>query len=203
MARVMLASSSPRRRLLLQEAGVPFDWADPGVDDGLLARGEVTPAQWVASLAFLKASAGIERLPVGGPNARWIVLGADTLVVKDGELIGQARSADAARRTIERLRNGSHEVLTGVALIDMHSGERRLFVDAASVRVGELTDDQVAAYVATGGWRGKAGAYNLSERLADGWPIEYSGDPATIVGLPMRRLIPVLGGLGVEIGAAV
>jgi septum formation protein len=203
MARVFLASSSPRRRLLLQEAGVPFQWADPGVDDAVLSRGEVTPAQWVASLAFLKASAGIERLPVDEADARWVVLGADTLVVKDGELIGQARDADAARRTIERLRNGSHQVLTGVALLDMRTGEREIFVDAASVRVGPLSDGQISTYVAGGGWRGKAGAYNLGERLAEGWPIEFTGDPTTIVGLPMRRLVPMLGALGVDTGAAV
>ncbi len=203
MNRVFLASSSPRRRTLLGQAGVPFDWADPGVDDSVLSPGEVTPEQWVASLAFLKASAGIDLLPASGPPVRWVVLGADTMVVKGGRLIGQPRDADDARRIIESLRAGAHEVITGVALIDPRSGERTIFVDSAAVRVGPLSDAQIASYVHGGGWRGKAGAYNLDERLAEGWPIEFSGDPGTIMGLPMRRLVPLLGRLGVEAGAVV
>lgn len=202
MKRVFLASSSPRRRLLLEQAGVPFDWADPGVDDSLLSPGEVTAPQWVASLAFLKASAGLERLPTDRPEVRWVVLGADTLVVKGERLIGQPADADDARRIIETLRDGSHEVVTGVALIDAHTGERTIFVDRADVLVGHVTDSQIEAYVSSGRWRGKAGGYNLHERLAEGWPIEFAGDAATIVGLPIRRLLPLLGRMSVDVGAA-
>lgn len=63
-----------------------------------------------------------------------------------------------------------------------------LFTDTARVRVGRIPIAEIESYVASGQWRGKAGAYNLAERLAAGWPIEYEGDPATIMGLPMRRL---------------
>lgn len=201
MIRLMLASSSPRRRLLLEQAGIPFEYADPGVDDSTLHPGEVTAQQWVASLAFLKASAGIERLPGPAPDDHYLVLGADTLVVQDGALIGQPRDADDAYDIVSRLSNATHQVHTGVALLNPRRGDRHMFVDTATVTVGDIPGREIASYVNTGAWRGKAGAYNLHERLDAGWPIAYEGDDTTIVGLPMRRLLPLLARLGVAAGA--
>ena len=66
---------------------------------------------------------------------------------------------------------------------------RRLFAERANVRMGRLGDDEIARYVAGGEWDGKAGAYNLRERIDGGWPLEYDGDPTTIMGLPMRALL--------------
>jgi septum formation protein len=201
MIRILLASSSPRRRLLLEQAGVAFAHAHPGIDDAPLRPGEVTPEQWVASLAFLKASAGIERLPVDNPSDRWLVLGADTLVVQGERLIGQPADAAEASEIVRALADAEHRVLTGVCVLDPRRGDRHLFVDSASVRVGPLGEREIESYVAGGAWRGKAGAYNLHERLEAGWPISYEGDPTTIVGLPMRRLTALLSRLGVPMGS--
>ncbi len=182
-----LASRSPRRRLMLREAGIESSVVDSGIDDGPLAKpAAIHPYEWVMALAYLKARAGAERH--GDPGA--LVLGADTVVIKDGAMLGQPRDEPDARRMIRALRNGRHEVVTGVALV--RDGTRRVFADVARVRVGEVTDDQIDAYLASGDWRGKAGAYNLSERRDAGWPIEVDGDPATVMGLPMRRLLPLL-----------
>ncbi|VAX39051.1 Septum formation protein Maf [hydrothermal vent metagenome] len=198
MPRLFLASTSPRRKLLLEQAGIPFEFTDPAIDDGVLVPGEVTPEQWVASLAFLKASAGIEGLPARDPDEHWLVLGADTLVVQDGELIGQPRDADHAREIIELLACNSHQVHTGVAILDPRKGDRHMFVDSARVTVGDIPGREINAYVNSGNWRGKAGAYNLHERLDAGWPITFTGDPTTIVGLPMQRLVRLLTRLGVK-----
>jgi len=78
-------------------------------------------------------------------------------------------------------------VLSGVAIIDEY-GNRALMWDESVVSVGRVEKDVREAYIATGGWRGKAGAYNLSERIADGWPITFEGDPTTVMGLPMQKL---------------
>jgi len=78
--------------------------------------------------------------------------------------------------------------VTGVALLEPRTGRRDLFVDRASVNVGHLSDDMVREYIASGQWAGKAGAYNLSERIAGGWPIEYVGRADTIMGLPVAPL---------------
>jgi septum formation protein len=202
LPRLLLASQSPRRRLLLREHGVEHDAEHPGVDDGELSPGRVTPEQWVAALAYFKAAAGARKQAPPGPGAgghHRLVLGADTVCVKNGELLGQPRDAQDARRMLKLLENGSHEVLTGVAIIDPRAeasggggggvGWRHLFVDRARVRVGSIGDDKIQAYVASGEWRGKAGAYNLGERIAAGWPITYEGDPTTVMGLPMEALL--------------
>ncbi len=187
--RLVLASRSPRRRQLLEEAGFVFDALPAPLDDSHLSPGSSPPHHWVAALAYLKASA-LVRTGGMGSAGRVLVLGSDTVVVKGDDIIGQPRDKDDARRIIARLADGSHEVVTGVALLD--GDTRRIFVDAATVTVGQISSEQIEGYLESGAWRGKAGAYNLSERIGDGWPIQYKGDPTCVMGLPMRRLTPML-----------
>lgn len=202
--RVLLASRSPRRSQLLLDAGVAHEARHPGIDDAVLAPGIVTPAQWVTSLAYLKASTAL-RSGVFTPSdyaGGEIVLGADTLVVKDGALIGTPEDVADARRILNLLfgadgaaaqpRSRGHEVITGVAIIEPRTRERTLLVDRARVYPGPLEPSAIDEYIATGLWKGKAGGYNLAERLSAGWPIEFDGDPTTIMGLPMRKLTPLL-----------
>lgn len=193
--RLLLASQSPRRRQLLAESGLRFEVVDSGVDDGQLGQPGpgVSAAAWVTSLAYLKAAAARDRLRrLGGPAslAGATILGADTVVACDDRLIGKPRDAEDARAIIERLENRDHDVLTGVALLG--GGARRLFADRATVHVGVIGAERVRAYIESGRWRGKAGAYNLEEQVAVGWPIHWHGDPGTVMGLPMRRLRPML-----------
>lgn len=185
--RLFLASRSPRRRELLADAGYLFDFDHPGLEDSDLVNGSVSPRQWVASLAYLKARAGVEvaRQTRRSPD---LVLGADTACVMDDRLIGTPRDAAEARAMIRAFANREHDVVSGLALICMKSGKRLLASDTARVWVGSLSDTQIDEYVASGLWQGKAGAYNLTERIAAGWPIRYEGDPATIMGLPMTVL---------------
>jgi septum formation protein len=190
LPRVHLASRSPRRREMLAQSGVEFDAANPGVDDGVLIRGGVTPAVWVASLAYFKAAAAMHRLGEWAYSpGEMIILGADTVVLKNGALIGQAASSADAARIIRTLENGEHSVLTGVALIDAATGRRDMLVDRARVRVGTIGAERIDQYVQSGDWKGKAGAYNLQERIDAGWPVVCEGDPGTVMGLPMRRLL--------------
>lgn len=166
---------------MLEEAGLTFDIAE-GVDDGGLLPGSVDPEHWVAALAFLKAWS-VAR----GLDEHAVVLGADTVCVHEGELLGKPANADEARAMLRAFVGGTHQVLTGVAIVTP-DGRRELIVDSADVTWGPVNDDTIERYVASGEWRGKAGAYNLSERTDEGWPIECEGDPATVMGLPMRRL---------------
>ncbi|MBC7834803.1 MAG: Maf family protein, partial [Phycisphaerales bacterium] len=178
MSKLYLASKSPRRRELLAQHGFDFEVLESGVDDAVMEPGGVTPGQWAAALAYLKAAGARQRAEfdgvcLGGAT----VLGADTIVVKRGRIVGQAYNEPDAERMIELLENGEHEVITGIALIDAATGRRSLWSDRARVSVGEVGAERIRAYAASGGWRGKAGAYNLAERLAEGWPIQYEGDP--------------------------
>lgn len=183
---ILLASRSPRRLLLLREAGYRVETIATFIDDGQLEPGRVTVAQWTAALAHLKATAAARNSITPGANA--LIIGADTIVECDGRIIGQPRDADHARQIITDLANREHDVITGVSIVHVATDREILFTDTARVRVGRIPEEEIESYVASGQWRGKAGAYNLAERLEAGWPIEYEGDPATIMGLPMRRL---------------
>lgn len=189
---LVLASRSPRRHALLAEAGIEHVAPGAGVDDSLLAMGAASPAEWAASLAYLKARAGAELAESRG-LAPCLVLGADTVCVLGGRVIGQPADRADAEWILRSFCGTTHEVITGVALLDTETGERDVFVDRASVTWGDVPDERIAEYLDSERWRGKAGAYNLGERLDAGWPITYTGDPTTIVGLPMRALCARLG----------
>lgn len=184
--RIVLASRSARRRELLAHHGYAFDVVESGFDDGGLSPGAVNAEAWVMSLAFLKASAAADLEDADNP--RGVVLGADTVCVKEGVLFGQPIDEQDAARMIREMSNSVHDVVTGVALLCVKRARRVMFCDRSRVTVGEISEAQIAEYVASGAWRGKAGGYNLSERLEAGWPIEYEGDASSIMGLPMEAL---------------
>lgn len=186
---LFLASRSPRRRAMLAEAGLPVE-VRASLDDGDLAQGDVTPADWAMALAYLKARWVRDELIEAGETGT--VIGADTVCVLDAGAIGQPRDAADARRMLESFQSREHEVVTGVCILDVGTGERTLFADEAVVTWGTIPTEELDAYVAGEHWRGKAGAYNLAERVDAGWPITCDGDPDTVMGLPMRRLLPLL-----------
>lgn len=186
---LVLASRSPRRLALLREHGYSPKVVVADLDDGDLRRGRVSAGQWVTALAYLKARAVYDAMPAP-ERSGVLVLAGDTVVDRGGEVIGQPADVGEARAIIERLAGGEHRVLTGVCLLGDGIDER--VVETAVVRVGEIGAEAIEGYVASGAWRGKAGGYNLRDRLEEGWPIEFEGDPASIMGLPMRRLAPML-----------
>ena len=186
-----LASRSPRRRQMLEELGIELRVHPPDIDDAVLQRGNVSPGWWVLALAYLKARRVADLLHDSGIGGG-TVLGGDTVCVVGTQVLGQPRDADDARRMLRLLRNARHGTITGVCLIDLAGGSRSFLFDRAIVRVGTVSDGQIDQYIASGDWRGKAGAYNLSERIEAGWPIECVGDPATVMGLPMRKLETIL-----------
>jgi septum formation protein len=198
--RLLLASRSPRRRWLLSEAGIEHEACHPGFDDSALVPTGVTAAEWVTALAHLKAAAGVEL--ARGEDMPRLVLGADTTCVQGTEFLGTPATPEEAERMLRGFVGAEHEVVTGVALIDAVTGRRWLFADSAMVRWGEVSEEQIRAYVASGEWQGKAGAYNLRERLAAGWKIEFDGDPTTIMGLPMRVLARELPRIQAELEVA-
>lgn len=186
--RLLLASGSPRRAQILTDLGLPFQVVASDIDDGeLTPPAGATAATWTIAMAYLKARAAIEGLPPGTPG---IVMGADTSCELGGRIIGKPANGEEARATLRAMSGHTQRVVTGVALVDpAHPRSHRLLVaDVALVRFGTLETATLDAYIATGQWQGKAGGYNLSERIADGWPITVQGDPDTVVGLPTRKL---------------
>lgn len=185
--RVVLASRSPRRTWLLGLAGITHETMLPGFEDGVLVPGKVPGTLVPAALAYLKAWAVAQRLGSAETGNR-VVIGADTACTMDGSLIGTPTNADDARQMIRTFMDREHEVLTGVALV-REGTKREMFVDRARVWMGRLSEEELMEYVDSGAWQGKAGGYNLLDRLNAGWPLRYEGDPTTIMGLPMKRLV--------------
>ena len=186
---IVLASRSPRRLHMLQSSGWPVRVDPPDVDDGRLQRGSVEPEVWVEALALMKARALARLMQSRGDAPEpCTILGADTVCLHDGDVMGQPADVAQARMMLERHQNTSHLVLTGTCLIAWPEMRRQMFVDRATVTWGSVDADALQTYLDGEAWRGKAGGYNLQERIDAGWPIDCAGDPATVMGLPMRRL---------------
>lgn len=182
---IVLASSSPRRQELLRQVGIPFEVDAPEVDEHVLEP--LPPASLVEQLALRKARTVARRHPGR------IVLGADTIVVVDGEVLGKPADRADAAAMLERLSGRSHQVLTGVAVV---RGDRELVEhEETVVRFGPLTREQVEWYVATGEPMDKAGAYGIQGRAA-ALISAISGDYYNVVGLPLYRTVQMLSQFG-------
>lgn len=180
--RLVLASASPRRAQLLRDAGIPHHVAPPDVDESILP-GE-TPADHVRRLATAKAAAGATAYPAD------LVLGADTVVVLDGVILGKPRDAADARRMLRALSGRAHEVYTGVAIAA--GGRVAAAVELATVWMAKLTPDEIEWYVASGESADKAGAYAV-QGLASRFIERVDGAPSTVIGLPVATVYGLLG----------
>ncbi len=191
-APIRLASRSPRRKLLLEEAGIAVVVQPPQIDDGKLKAKNISAEHWVAAMALLKALDVAGRLHSNGKTKAGTVLAADTVCVHHGEILGQPRDANHACKMIHSLKNATHRTISGVCLIRLCDAQRILLVEETTVQIGKLTDSEIDKYIESNEWQGKAGGYNLIERVQAGWPVQWIGDPTTVMGLPMDRLLPLL-----------
>ncbi len=184
---LILASGSPRRRELLGELGIPFqiivsNVAETGAPD-LPAEEQAT------ALAEEKARAVASSIQAG------VVLGADTIVVMDRELLGKPDNDADAIDMLRLLSDRDHRVVTGIAVIDAASGSLRSSAVSSVVRFRELSDDDIEAYVATGEPRDKAGAYAIQGLGAD-LVSHLEGCFTNVVGLPLCETASLLSDAG-------
>ena len=179
--RLILASASPRRRELLLQAGFEFD-VDPVEVDEAPQRGE-SAAAYVERVATAKAVAGLARHPEA------IVIGADTTVVVDNDILGKPEDAADAARMLRRLSGRAHEVLTGVCVAT--TGRRISRVERTQVWFLPLTDAQIAWYAGSGEPRDKAGAYAI-QGLAARFIPRIEGSYSNVVGLPVAAVSEML-----------
>jgi septum formation protein len=193
--RLVLASASPRRAELLRAAGFVFDTVPAQVDERV--RGAEPALDYVRRLAAEKSAAVWQLVgPADHDVIDVIVLGADTAVVVDGEILGKPRDDREAAGMLRRLSGRRHEVLTGVSLRSK-AGERGL-VETTGVYMVDLSDEDVAWYVASGEGRDKAGAYAI-QGLASRFIPRIEGSYANVVGLPIAAvtwLVSVLASAG-------
>lgn len=195
---LVLASASPRRREILGEAGIPFEVRPSSVDEQVRA-GE-RPAALVERLAREKAEDVAQALALepGGP---WPVLGADTIVVLDEEILGKPRDADHAVEMLTRLVGRTHAVLTGVAVAWSDGRATASRIVASRVEMRFATRDEIVAYVATGESLDKAGAYAL-QGGASRFVTRVEGSRSNVIGLPLEETRALLEQAGATLACA-
>jgi septum formation protein len=193
---LILASKSPRRAHLLKEAGYQFTQIESPFNDPLepdSASNGLENAKYLALALAHKKALALVAAPALSHIPNPTILAADTICVDEhGKLIGTPDSPSRARHMLESFENKTHHVVTACSILTPHLRLESSCVDIASVHVGHIGRARIDAYIATGKWQGKAGAYNLSERVSDGWPITVEGDHDTVTGLPVNKLKSLL-----------
>ena len=179
--RLLLASTSPQRRAILEQLGIPFDAVAPDHDEETLVHGD--PFELAREQARAKARS------VADDAAGRPVLGVDTVVALDGTIYGKPADAETAARMLERFGGETHVVVSGLCLIV--GGDEAVGHESTRVEFRPLTARDVAAYVATGEWAGRAGGYAIQGRGA-ALVRAIEGDYGNVVGLPVALLVRVL-----------
>lgn len=188
-SRIILASSSPRRMELLQQIRVPFEALSVDIDETRLEH--ESPMSFVERMALEKARAGWERSDGLHP-----VLGSDTIVVIDGELLGKPADKVDAHNMLRMLSDKCHQVMTAVALVQ---GERSMIrVSVSEVCFVSLSDEVIQRYWQTGEPVDKAGAYAV-QGMAAAFIRTLNGSYSAVMGLPLHETCELLGEFGFDV----
>ena len=185
--KVVLASSSPRRHQLLELIGLAHDVRAADVDETHIAGEQ--PDSYAERLARAKA----ERISADDGEA--VVIGADTIVVVDGEVLGKPRDANDAARMLVMLSGRAHEVMTAIAV--SHEGHTASAVERVSVTFRDMSEEEIASYISTGEPMDKAGAYGIQGYGAT-IVRRIDGDYFAVMGLSLVRLVDLLSEVGVR-----
>jgi septum formation protein len=186
--RIILASASPRRRELLAEAGYKFTVVTPDIDESAFPTASVRADEYAKTLVLAKAKNVAEKYP----NS--LVIGADTVVDFNSEIIGKPADAKEAEQITRKLFSAPHKVITAVALVRLSDGIELCEGDTTTVYPKRLTDKQIAEHIKSGSWRDKAGAYAIKE-TGDEFVQKIQGSLTNVMGLPMELLQRLLSGI--------
>jgi septum formation protein len=186
--KLILASQSPRRRELLAAAGYSFEVhvPSPTAECGICS-GEGA-ARMVARRASQKARDVGSRIDSG------LIVACDTVAECGGEILGKPHDEDHARHMLQLLRGRRHRVVSGLCLWDKPRREPVVEVETTTLQMDLLSDREIAAYLATGQWEGKAGAFGYQDRV--GMVHVLAGSESNVVGLPMELLARLIAELG-------
>jgi septum formation protein len=187
---IILASSSPRRRELLQGLGIAFSIRNSDVDE--TTAPDMAPQEIVESLALRKAR------EIAKQESDGLVIGADTIVVLDGRVLGKPVDEADAFRMLKSLQGRDHTVYSGIAIIDVKSGREEVAHRSTLVHIRALSDHEIRSYIATREPMDKAGSYaiqGIGATIVD----EIKGDYFTVVGLPLNLAAAMLARFGVQI----
>lgn len=190
--KIVLASGSPRRRELLERIGVSFEIIKSDKEETMV---DMDPCELVKGNAVLKAEDVSEQV-----KENTVIIGADTVVAKDGKILGKPKSKEDAFRMLSMLQGDSHEVHTGVCIIikEEDEDEELVFDVTTKVSLTKMTDEQINDYIASGESMDKAGAYAIQGIFAP-FVLGIEGDYYNIVGFPIASIYHTLLEAGIDI----
>jgi septum formation protein len=192
----VLASGSPRRLSLVNQAGIEPDALKPADIDETPQRGEI-PRAYANRLARAKATAALENVKLDDELRGAYILAADTVVAVGRRILPKAQLLDEAAQCLRLLSGRNHRVHTSICLITPKESFRQRLVETR-VRFKRLSDDDIEAYLASGEWRGKAGGY-AAQGIAGTFIVKLVGSYSNVVGLPLYETMALLGGEGYPI----
>jgi len=176
---IILASSSPRRAHLMSVLGFPFTVRESGVDE--IIDEKLAPEEIARGLAFRKASTVASQLSSG------IVIGADTIVVLEGKILGKPATEEEAVGMLLALSGKTHTVFTGFALVDAESKKSYISFERTEVTFRALRRDEIERYVAAGSPMDKAGAYGIQDDYGAVFVEKIDGCFYNVVGFPISK----------------
>lgn len=182
--KLILASRSPRRRELLEEAGYRFEVCPPSEEAECGLCSNESPAQLVVRLACQKAADVARGIGEG------IVISCDTVVECNGQILGKPLDELHARQMLQTLCGREHRVFSGLCLWKIPNGQPQIRVAMTTLRMDTLSHTQLDEYLVSGQWEGKAGAFGYQDRL--GWVHIVEGSESNVVGLPLELLEEML-----------
>lgn len=178
--RLFLASSSPRRKQILEEAGIPFSCIPNLLEHEPERASDISPETWVAHLAELKAKASAQ-------NHHGLICGSDTMVVFNNVDYGKPKDAKQAAEFLSQLAGQTHQVHTAVAVLDTLTSECVTAVDTVDVTMNPLSPEQIQVYIQQYDVLDKAGAYGI-QHTKSGVIHSYNGEFDTVMGFPFQKL---------------
>ena len=187
MEPIILASSSPRRQEILKMLDIPFQVILPNIDETLTSSVDTEDVPEL--LAREKVSAVIHSLP-SQQEIQW-VLGADTVIVKNGRIFGKPQSADEAAEFLKEFQGSTHTVITAVVLYNGKQKSTTSRVAKTKVTFAPMTDDEIQWYLESGEWHGAAGGYRI-QSLASIFIEKIEGTQSCVTGLPIHELYDML-----------
>jgi septum formation protein len=191
--KLVLASGSPRRLALLNQAGIEPDSLLPADIDELPMKGEL-PRALATRLARAKAEAALQAVRLDEELRGSFIIAADTVVAVGRRILPRAEMLDEAAACLRLLSGRNHRVFSAVCLITPKESFRQRLVETR-VRFKRLSKEELEAYLASGEWRGKAGAYAI-QGLAGAFIVKIVGSYTNVVGLPLQETVALLSGEG-------
>lgn len=181
LVNIILASASPRRKQLFRQAGYKFTVVQPNIDESAFPANRITACEFAQKLALAKAKNVAQKYP------DCLVIGADTVVDFQGQIIGKPADAKEAEQITKKLFSAPHKVITGIAIVRINDSTEIVSSDTTAVYPKKMTDEQIAKHIKGGSWRDKAGAYAIKQ-TGDEFVERIEGSLTNVMGLPIELL---------------